>query len=656
MTLTSRRYHLSPWGLSLALILGLLTWISTNGSLLFNGFSTKALESLALNLGLLSDPPSLHLTCLLNQLPIDPLLTYSLATTIGNTLAILILYLAAQVVWPQVISSTLMIGLAAFGGSTAWAQSSTPQDSLLHLALALFILGSLQRHLPLLTLTIMGLAFLSPAYAIVALITLAYLGYQDHTQHRAGALILMVLVSGLTLWSASGSYALVPSFKGWGLAVILPFLMILGGRKLRKRHGGLCLCLLLGSLATGTPELASLIAVADLTTYAQDVLLASSPSRSSQPPNHFMRLAPQVVGCLSGLVFLIITLPGTRFLYYNVWIPSQTYRLAWSNLISPLSLKTHALHYQTDSWRAQLPFPELTRLDTELALKLNSSQLSQGFCLITLDEPLENRRLALLYALLTKAQLRGWSDPQRLKAPFLLCKIRRENLLSQGPLLIFRQRDRVWVPPANLKPSQAAPLDFRELTLFPYRRQLVSTAKGASYSWQEAGETFELSFPKAAGETIFLPNSGPITLTSPGGAERTLTIPKIELELSALPSKPLPSHSLLPLSLQLTNRGKGPISSLGLPFWQIQPQDATSSPFSQALPAHTILFPEESTTVTFHLLTPSQEGLFNVSAWAQGPDGLKVPIPIRKRASIHTWRRVLPALKAIPLPSATSPL
>jgi hypothetical protein len=355
---------------------------------------------------------------------------------------------------------------------------------------------------------------------------------------------------------------------------------------------------------------------------------------------------PALLNLVATLLLLWTVLPGERHLNRQILIPAQKADLPLWQMFGIFSLEHHARQFAEDAWRKEVPFPEMSGSDFAMALRLQGENLPSGFCPVTLDGQAESRRVALLYALLSKQSLRGWDDPGHLAAPLLLCKLRGKNFLSSGPEVIVRQGGQARRLPPPTVPTRLTPLDFRRVLPLPYRVQSVSTEPGAAYAWTSAGQIYRLVFLDQPAELVFSARPGTYQIASlgGGGALRSFEMLPLAWELSGLNGyEPMPSRSLVPLKLRLTNVGQGPLSSELISAWHLETTTGASfSPFLQTAPDTFVLFPGESVLMDFHLATPEAEGLYQVRAQAITPEGHEIEIPFAGTSEIRTWRRLPP--------------
>lgn len=631
------------WWYFLALLLFLVVWLSASGALVLRGFSPDVLRYLAQGAGLLAPLDKSWEPLPLHRLPGDLLCWTSGLTILSNLLGAAAIYAAGAWTWKNPISPTLAVGVAYFAEKTMWLKTTTPGESLTHLLLALAFSSLICGAVPLLSLFILALALLDPAQAVMLLPALAYLSYRRQTAYGLVVPALALLGVGCLLIPIGGNYRLEPSLTSWSaLTLLVLFATALPG-PIRQARAGLYLTLLLGSGLTGTNELASILLLGDLAFTGLKALESESPAEVSSGlvriPGAF------AVTLLSTIVLVWAVLPGEQYLNRQVLIPAQKSKVPFGELWRFFSLDRHARLAAQDSWRTKAPFPEMTAADYETALELSQKTLPQGICPVTPGQLEENIRIGLLYALVSQRSLRGWDHHRHLAGPLLLCKIREKNLLSDGPLVLFRKPERVEIMVPAKKPETPAELDLRRILVLPYRTQTVSLKSGAGYRWSSSSGELEVAFTDGPAEVIFSAEPGPIRILSihPSQAVRQLEVAPFQATLSEVPRETLPSRSLVPLRLRLKNTGDVAIGSEMLSGWNLRADTEESfGTFTQHPTKEYLLFPGESTTLDFDLATPENEGLFRLAASAQTPDGETLELQIDQEFPIRTWRRTPP--------------
>lgn len=633
------------WWWFLTTLLLLAVWLTATGYIWLHGVPISLLEALASGRGLIAQNEASGLldgTPLLGQIPGDALAWSSFTIAGLNSLAAVVLLGATYWAWRNPIGPALAVATAFFGAETMWVKSLLPQESLLHLLLACFLAALVTGSVPFMTGIVLALALLSPGQAIMAYLALCYLSYRRQPAYGLLVPTLALFGVGCLLIPLAGDYRLSPGFTGWHILSLLPLVVCLFPSPLRSARGGIYASLLLGSWLTGEAELASILVLGDLVFLA--LQQCSQETDSDTAEEGFVRWPAQTLLGLAATVALVnISLPGERFLNSRVLIPAQKSKVPLVRLFTTFSLDHHAKRFAKDSWRALVPFPHLSEADYELALDLRPKELPNGFCLLTLDTPVESRQSALLYALLSGQKLGGWDDSEFLAAPLLLCKSRGQNHLHQGPAVIFREQSMARLTENPPLPKQLALLDFRSLLALPHRLQEVSRENGAAYRWKGDNESYTVVFPEGKAEVLLSSRPGEYRISSLAeqGAVRRIDVPVAKWELSGLNlEETLPSRSLIPLHLSLTNRGEGPIGSEMIASWQVETEDASFSPFRQESSKPFILFPGESTELEFFLATPEPEGRYQVKIQALTPEGKAIEVPLVEPAELRTWRRM----------------
>jgi hypothetical protein len=634
------------WGFLIALLL-LASWLCCSGNVWLYGLPQEILEGLAAGRGLLEPALSapLHLRWLA-ALPGDSLAWVSRATVMLNFCAGLALLAAGRFAWRNPISCGLALGVAFFSAGSQWTVSLTPLMSLTHLALALSLAALVRGAVPLLAGCVLLLGALSPAHGVMMFLALAQLAYRRQEVYGLLVPTLSVFGVGCLLIPMAGDFRLQPSLQGWHLLTLLPLALSLWPGQIRAARGGLYASLLLGSGLTGTPELATVLAVGDAVFVALQAL--GKPAAAPNSSRGWRLSGPALLGLGATLLLIWVVLPGERHLNRRILIPAQKAGVPLGRLLTSFSLEEHARLVAQQQWRQRVPFPRLNPADFELALELaQQPPLSEGLCPLTLDGQAESRQVALLYALLSGQRLGGWDDPQHLAAPLLLCKLRERSFLSRGPAVILRRPGEARLSPVLSPPEELAPLDFRSTLMVAYRIQQVSRQPGTAYRWVSGSGQYELVFSEQPAELVFSGRPGKYQVLSLANAEveRTFKVPAISCELSGLPQEEtLPSRSLVPVTLRLANTGHGPIASELFQSWRLETTSGNSfSPFSQRGASDFILYPGESLELNLQLATPEPEGVYQVRALAITPEGKELEIPFGSDgASIRTWRRLPP--------------
>lgn len=627
------------WGF-LGLVLTLAIWLCASGPVWLYGLPLSLLEGLAQSRELLaSQTPPTGLS--LAALPGDIVAWTAGATVLLNLSAAIVLLLGGAWSWRNPISCVLALGTAFFAANSMWVVTSSPRQSLIHLALALALAALVRGAVPLLAGWVLVLGALSPEQGLMMYPALAYLAYRRQAAYGLLVPTLAVFGVGCLLVPIAGDYRLHPGLGGWHLLTLVPLAFCLLPGQIRAARGGIYAALLVGSALTETAELAGVLAVGDAAFVALGKVREPSGERVARG---FQLSGSALLGVGATLLLFWTVLPGERYLNRQILIPAQKADVPLPRLFAFFSLEGHARSFAQEAWRKNAPFPELSAADYQLALELAEQPLGSEICPITPDGQAESRRVALVYALLSRHPLGGWDDAEHLAAPLLLCKLRGKSFLSKGPAVILRQAGlaRLGERPSSVTPP--APLDFRSLMTLAHRVQQVSQQPGAAYRWSSSGQTYELSFVDQPAEVVFSARPGEYHISSVAGAARKFEVPPIAWELSGLPqSETLPSRSLVPLKLSLKNTGNGPISSDLIASWRIETtRGASFSHFRQPGPAQLILFPGETVQLALQLATPEPEGLYRVRAVAVTPEGKELAIPFAGPSTIRTWRRLPP--------------
>lgn len=628
------------WGF-LAVLLLLAVWLTASGHVLLWGFPLRVFEVLAKARGLVPPDGSsvVGLTGLLGRLPGDAVAWATTATVGLNTAAALCLLVAGYKAWKNPISPVLAVGAAFFGAKTMWVKSLTPHDSLLHLLLALSLVALIAGTVPLLAGLVLCTAVVAPEQGVMVYLALAYLCYRRQPAYGLLVPTLALFGVGCLLIPLSGAYRLQPGLQGWQLWTLLPLVLAFYPSSVRQARGGIYLSLLLGSGLTGTAELASALAVADLAfvAFSACAVGASSGGEGLRVPSGLL------VSLVATVCLVSLVLPGERYLNREVLIRSHHARVPLPRLFTLLSLSEHAKRFAEQPWRANVPFPRLGSADCEVALDLSKRDLPEGFCPVTLGSLEESRELALVYALIANKRLGGWDNPRQLCAPVLLCKLRGKSFLHQGPQLVLRKDGTAKLVEAVPLAAVPTPLDLRSLMTVAYHPQRIG-AKGGAYRWTGAGQSYELSFPDDPTEVLLSDRPGEYHIASLAqtGAQRQLDVPELRWAVSEVEGAvALPSRSLVPMTMRLKNLGRGPISSEMVASWRFAAL-GSGEPFEQKTDSTFILFPGESMLLTLRLATPEGEGRLRLELEAVTPEGKVLPVPIKEAVEILTWRRMPP--------------
>ncbi len=649
------------WGF-LFVLLVVAVWLTGTGHILLHGVPLEVLEGLARGQGLVPPPerpPTFDGLALLGRLPGDSVAWASGLTSTLNCLAAVLLYLACRRSWQNPISPVLAVGAAFFGATTMWVESLTPADSLLHLWLCLGLAALMAGAVPLMACLVLAVATFAPGEALSLYLALAYLGYRRQAAYGLTIPTVAVFGVGCLMIPMAGGYRMEPGLGGWYLWSLLPLALAFIPSQLREARQGIYLSLLLGSALTGCGELASILALGDLAFVALQACRSTTeteqgeaPVEPAEPvgpaePTGALRLsAVSLGGLFATLILVAVVLPGERYLNSTVLIAAHKKKVPVPQLFRVLSLDQHARRFAQDPWRARAPVAGLSAADCELALRLADEGAPSGICPLTLDGWAERRDIALVYSLLSRQKLVGWDNPGSLAPPLLLSKLQGKNLLSRGPAVILRQGDSAQIAPPPTAPRSPAPLDFRHLMAVPYLPQTVSKTPGAGYFWVSAGQSYEVSFPNDRAVVMVSDHEGEVRLASlkAGGARRHLEVAPTEWILAGLPSQTsLPSRSLVPITLTLSNQGQGPLSSRMIAGWRFEIVGGESwNSFGQENPKEFLLFPGEATDLEFQLSTPEGEGVFPVRAVALTVEGKELEVPLAGPSRIRTWRRTPP--------------
>lgn len=646
---------MSWWWRLLGCLLFVAIWVCASARITVRGLPTGVLESLARGKGLLtqSQAPWFDPIAWVAALPGDSLLWTAVLMTASTIGAAVVVVMVSQKIWKNSMSATLMLGFLFFGPNTLWALSTSPTESLEVFFLAGSIAAIISGSVPTLGGFVLATTALSPASGLALYPVLAYLCYKRERAYGIVVSSVTLFGVGCLLIPVAGNYRWEPSWSGLTVFSALPICMILFGRRQFSARTGTYASLLFGALLSGSAEWAAPIALADLAHYALNPTPEGAPVESvptADGEKGWTLSVPLLAGILATVVLAFGVLKGEQALNREILIPAQKAKLPWSKLFGFFSLNHHAEKFTEESWRAKVPFPELTESDIEAARGL-SNQKSSGFTVLTPSSTSESRRLSLLYALISERPLQGWDDPQHLAGALLLCKLRAKNFLSSGPELIFRGSDgRVSKPERPVREPTAGEqvdLSLGGALAMPFRVQTLSRDSGVSYQWRSSSEEYVLTFKDQPAEMVLTERVGKVTISSLQDPEvqRVFEIFPLKLELSGLPPNATwPSRSLVPLTLMLTNRGESAITSELLSKVFVETNAPESfGPFVQKISRQFILFPEEGTQLTLQLASPEPEGEFEIQISARTPLGEEFRIPLLGGGRFRTWRRLPPS-------------
>lgn len=622
-------------------VLCLALWLVSCGRFYLQGPPLRVLEGLCQGLALTSPQDGYPLYYALSWSPLDPILTVSLFQAALLVASFALLWLCLSKVWSNPVSPTLCCGLLFFGGENLWLLADSPEQTLGVLFQATAVGAIVAAKVPILCGAVMGVALIKPAQGVTLLLVLAYLAHRRQEAYGIALTVVSVVGTSLLLVGLVGDYQLSPAFSGCSLWSLLPIAATALSKELRESRMGLYSVLLVGSVATGAPELASAICLGDVFLLA---LRLSPGEPENKEETDDLKLSLKTLTHLAAVIALIAAvLKGEQYLNRGVLIPSQKQKIALHQLLRPFSLQDHARRVKEGNWKPRLPLPSLGAAELQAADKL-----SGPFRVLTLDSLAEERKLSLALALYRKLPLQGWSSPSHLGTSSLTCKAMGKNVIVDSTVL-FRQdgEARVESGPTLPKDSDSlAEISFRELWDLPYRTQTLSRRPGAGYKLTCKREKAVLFFPEERATVVFSATPDEYLLSPLNAPEkrRKATIHALKLALiSPNLEMPLPSRSLADLDFKITNRGGGPISSRELESVTLGVREGASfSPVYQEWGQDFVLFPEETTRVKLTLPTPATEGTFELVASYRTADGTTYPLPIEGTSTFKTWRRLAP--------------
>lgn len=621
----------------LATLLVVALWLTSSGQTYLYGVPGDVLEGLC-QAKKLVPAPALSPYLFLEPLGSDILFSASLVQSLALVLGFVLSWLALYKVWNNPVSPTLTCGLLFFGAQTLWLTTSSPGQSGLVLLKALAVACIVSAKVPLLAGAVLSLAIGEPSSGVAFYLALCYLSYRRQEAYGPFVTVLSVVGIGSLLPILCGSYLLRPSLEALSLWVLLPIASLLLSPQIREARLGLYVTLIIASVLTGTPELASAICLGDLA-----VVGLGSKSEELETEGLVVPTA-RLVHILALLALIAGVLPGEQHLNRRILIPAQKSRLALHQLLFPFSLQTHAQRLDEEAWRSQTPFPGMRSQDIDLLNKLETP-----FRVLSPEEATEDRTLSLVYALLAEQPLQGWVTPQHLSTSSLTCRQQNKNLIAGEGAILFRQseRSRVETGPEAPKEVEKLPdLNLQSVLNLPFRSQTLATESGGAYRLKSFREDEILVFQD--GPTTISLSAGPqvyqlLSLKDPENT-REVVINTLQLSLQAPESQAvLPSRSLVPLEFKMTNRGDTPITSQEIKSVNLKVvQGASFSPFEQQFPSDFVLFPKEAIKVQLFLATPEAEGDYQLVASLDTIDEVTHPLPIEGETQFRTWRRLPP--------------
>lgn len=627
------------WGF-LTLLLALALWTASLGRVTLYGPSSEVLESLCRGRDLIEWTHPFTLGSMLSRLPFDPLLTLSLFQASCLVVSFLGLWWVLYKVWQNPMSPTLACGLLYFGPHSLWLVAESPEQHLTVALKALAFACLVSGKVPLLCGAVILLACVVPANALSFLLALGCLAYKRQEAYGPWVCTVSVVGAGSLFLMSLGDFVLDPTLGGIGLWALWPLGSLLLSKEIREARWELYLTLLAAAAISGTEEMASALCLGDLA-----LIMLKKPSVLSPTAPHRWSFSIYRMTLLASLAVLVAAvLPGEQYLNRNILIHAQKQNVGLPNLLAPFTLEAHAAAVSEEPWRERVPFPGMSKSDMDLLSKIDTP-----FRVLTQGQVSEDRRLSLVYALLTEQALVGWENSTQLSASSLICKQLNKNVVVGKEVILFRNEERSRLEEGPESPNSLdtlAEVDFRSLVNVPYREQFVSSKKGSGYLLQTLQSTETLLFQESQALVVFPAARQVYTLASLKNPQnqREQRIASSNLELTLLDAEEVfPSRSLIPLKFMLFNRGLTPVSTQMIESMSLGLRGITSfGAFKQASPSVHILFPGEGVEITLYLSTPEVEGDFQLQASYQSLGGSTHSFELTGPQSISTWRRLPP--------------
>lgn len=629
------------WG-CLALLLGATVWVATVGPFYLYGVTDKVLESIAQGRRLIPTTNPIDLSWLLARLGGDPFLTISIFQGLTTIVGFTLLWVSLRRIWENPVSPTLAVGLLYFGSHTQWLKVQSPEETLTIMLIGAALACMVWGKVPLMCGLAMALGTVSLPYAMVCFFALAYLAYRRQQAYGLPLALTCVLSAGTAILGFMGTATIVPSLAGLDWWVVFPLALMIN-RELRQARGGFYLALAIGSMLTGTPEIASALALGDLVVVIRKWRHQDEPTDKNSWP----RPLGLIFNGACAVLLAVAILPGEQYTNRQLIIPAQRAGIGLTTLAVPFSLAHHATTLDHQPWRTELPFAGLR--PSEVAL---CNQVDSPFRVITPGVLSEDRRLGLVYALLAHQPLTGWDTPHDLSSSSLIIKAVNKNVIVGNEQVLFRDPDAPRLDPGpgpNPALESLKPINFRNLLNIPFRQQTVGP-EGGSYTLTTRWSAETLHFVDQPAVVVFAshPELYRLSSDSPQPSEQELSIGRWQLSLKHLDGdEPLPSRSLLRHNFRLTNRGTDPISTREIDSLTLKVGE-DSKVFRQPLASDFILYPEENIELPLYISTPAPEGRYDMVAEFQTIDGKRHTIDWEKSSTITTWRRLSPMDQSAP--------
>ena len=635
------------------LLLIVATWLSSCGQFWLEGVTLAELESIARGAGLTgtSGPGNLesfHSSLFISSdfgfWPFDPLTVSSWVRSLCTLLGCVLVMVASYKTWRNPISAALVSGSLYWGASTTWVVTTTPTESLLHLALALGFCGLLWESIALLAIAVLLALPLSGATFITLALPLMLFSLRpkksDQKLYKKFVSVLALLGMAYCLYRGIGWPSLA-SLNPW---ILVPLVGLWRLPKLREQRKELYLVLILASLISATPCLAIALSLGDLSAHLFDAW-QDKPDAPAVGDHEFQVSSKVVFHGLALVAFIAVILPGEQHLNRKILVPSQKKHISLDKLFLPFSLHKHLRNFEKEDWRQRAPFPELEAHDVELFAKM-SPKFMKSLAVVTTDELGENRRLSLLYSIINSLPLKGWSNAEELNPPLLACKSSGKNLLKKGPTLVLRDHNQAQIADESERPSTVSP-NLSKLVPVPYQEQILSETVGSGFGWTSpGGEPWNIGFPEEP--TVLKLGLAPLMHTI-GDLQDSAHSEKVEIhpfrwEISGDFSEHIhPSGTLLPVKLTLKNTSLARISSESIEYIEFKTRGPLSySPFQQRLREKFLLDPGQSTDIELTLATPTWSSTFELSLVMVTKDGQRRELAITGANTIRTYYRLPP--------------
>lgn len=644
MTSFSKR-TLGFWYFLNAVLLAAL-WLFSTGPAYLHGIPTHTLERLAQSEGLTTSDSQSLLYHMLRLLPGDPVFASQLIVVLGKVLAFTVLWWSTSKIWANPASPTLLCGFLFFSPPFSWQSLNTPDQLPALLFKTLGVGAIVGAKVPLLCAAVIGVTPFDPAFGLSLYFVMAYLALRR--QKAYGLWLVGVIIAGnaALFLGLAGDYIMTPNPHGLRMSSFLCLLSLLIP-EIRASRTGLYLAMLGASMATGASELASAVCMGDLVVVGlrKSEAVEGEEAVADRSPGEWRFERATVVGWVALLVLAFNVLDAEQILNRTILVPSQKARIALGKLFIPFSMQRFAKETLAGRWDFGSPFPALGAKAVEAIEGLNGP-----FRLLsTVQSAQEERRLGLVAALLNHRPLRGWATPQALSASSLACKAVHDNVLTNDETVVFLNSDEVnAVAPTSLPADAAtlAPVSLANIWSLPFRQQILSEKEGAAYrlKTEDSDEVLYFAHSKAvlclgAAKCDYLLS----TLKEPI-QRRTLSIGEYRLTLEfANLEQFLPSRTLVPVKVRLTNIGTSPVSTRETVAATLTVVDSMEEPVArQPFQSEFILFPKESLEVKLFLQTPPQESRFQIEAMIYTIDGRPHEVEIKNPEMYTTWRRLPP--------------